>query len=103
LEQNPITFYHISLPDRREEKGVPPLLRQETEKVLKTASFYTIGMAPDEEVCKGKLRNRREKSGEKFIEEGFFFEGKVFKLRKFCDASPYFLHVRSNSFCFRSA
>jgi hypothetical protein len=75
LKETLITYYHISLSNRRKEKRTFSLLREEAEEVLKTADFDLIGISPDEKVGEGKFRNHRREPSEELITEGFVFEG----------------------------
>jgi hypothetical protein len=73
-KQNLIAFYHIALSNNRKEKGGFPSICEEAEGVLETADLDLVGMAPHEEVRKGKFRNGRRELGKEGIEEGFVFE-----------------------------
>jgi hypothetical protein len=68
------TFYHISFANGRKEKRVFPLVREETEEVLKSTDAYPVGMTPNEEIGKSKFRDGGWILVKKGIEERFIFE-----------------------------
>jgi len=65
---------------------------EEAEGVLETADLDPVGMAPHEEVRKGKFRNGRRELGKEGIEEGVVFEDSFFKLRECWTGLPQVLH-----------